>query len=139
MGGRNPQPAHPPVKRGAAHAEGAGRSGDVPVRAGQGPDHGGALGMVDPLVVWSPSPAPSGLAWYTGQAFPQWRGSLFSGNLAGMDLRRVAFDGNGKVVKQEKLAIGKRVRDVRQGPDGHLYVLTDEDRSRILRIVPDKS
>ena len=96
-------------------------------------------GMVDPLVVWSPSPAPSGLAVYTGKAFPQWRGSLFSGSLAGMDLRRVEFDAGGKVVRQEKLDIGKRVRDVRQGPDGHLYVLTDESNSRLLRIVPGKS
>ena len=56
-----------------------------------------------------------------------------------MDVRRVELDAGGKVVKQEKLAIGKRVRDVRQGPDGHLYVLTDESNSRILRIVPDKS
>ena len=95
--------------------------------------------MVDPLVAWSPSPAPSGLAIYTGNAFPQWRGSLFAGNLAGMDVRRIEFDAAGKVVKQDKLAIGSRVRDVRQGPDGHLYVLTDESNSRILRIVPDKS
>jgi len=99
----------------------------------------GVAGMVDPLVAWVPSPAPSGLALYTGAAFPQWRGSLFSGSLAGMDLRRVELDKDGKVVRQEKLDIGKRVRDVRQGPDGHLYVLTDEDRSQILRIVPDKS
>ena len=96
-------------------------------------------GMADPLVAWVPSPAPSGLAWYTGSAFPQWRGSLFSGSLAGMDLRRIVFDANGKVLRQEKLDIGKRVRDVRQGPDGHLYVLTDEDKSELLRIVPDKS
>ena len=95
-------------------------------------------GMVDPLVVWSPSPAPSGLAWYTGSAFPQWRGSLFSGSLAGEDLRRIAFDRDGKAVRQEKLDIGARVRDVRQGPDGQLYVLTDEDKSRLLRIVPEK-
>jgi glucose/arabinose dehydrogenase len=95
-------------------------------------------GMVDPLVAWVPSPAPSGLAFYTGTAFPQWRGSLFSGSLAAMDLRRIALDGDGKVVRQEKLDIGKRVRDVRQGPDGQLYVLTDEEHSRILRIVPDK-
>ena len=100
---------------------------------------GSVPGMVDPLVVWSPSPAPSGLALYTGTAFPQWRGSLFSGSLAGMDLRRVELDKDGKAVRQEKLDIGKRVRDVRQGPDGHLYVLTDEDDARILRIVPDKS
>ena len=95
-------------------------------------------GMVDPLVVWSPSPAPSGLAIYSGKDFPQWRGSLFSGSLAGMDVRRVELDAAGKVVKQDRLAIGKRVRDVRQGPDGYLYVLTDESNSRILRIVPDK-
>jgi glucose/arabinose dehydrogenase len=49
-------------------------------------------GMVDPLVAWVPSPAPSGLALYTGKAFPQWRGSLFSGSLAGMDVRRVELD-----------------------------------------------
>lgn len=96
-------------------------------------------GMVDPLVAWVPSPAPSGLVLYTGNAFPQWRGSLFSGSLAAMDLRRIEFDNDGKAVRQERINIGKRVRDVRQGPDGHLYVLTDEDEGRILRIVPDKS
>jgi glucose/arabinose dehydrogenase len=93
-------------------------------------------GMVQPIVVWTPSPAPSGLAFYTGTAFPQWRGSLFSGSLAGEDVRRVALDAQGKVTGQEKLDIGKRVRDVRQGPDGHLYVLTDETKGSLLRIIP---
>ncbi|UVW29251.1 PQQ-dependent sugar dehydrogenase [Massilia sp. H6] len=93
-------------------------------------------GMVQPIVVWSPSPAPSGLVYYTGKAFPAWRGSLFSGSLAGQDVRRVALDAHGKVTRQEKLAIGKRVRDVRQGPDGHLYVLTDEAKGSVLRIMP---
>ena len=93
-------------------------------------------GMVQPIVVWSPSPAPSGLAYYTGKAFPAWRGSLFSGSLAGQDIRRVALDAQGKVTRQEKLDIGKRVRDVRQGPDGHLYALTDETSGSLLRIVP---
>lgn len=93
-------------------------------------------GMVQPLVAWSPSPGASGLAWYTGQAFPSWRGSLFSGGLATEDIRRVAFDAQGKVAKQERLDIGKRVRDVRQGPDGQLYVLTDESKGSLLRIVP---
>jgi glucose/arabinose dehydrogenase len=92
--------------------------------------------MVQPIVVWSPSPAPSGLAYYTGKAFPQWQGSLFSGSLAGQDIRRVALDAQGKVVQQERLEIGKRVRDVRQGPDGHLYALTDESNGKLLRIVP---
>ncbi|MCA1247547.1 PQQ-dependent sugar dehydrogenase [Massilia sp. MS-15] len=94
-------------------------------------------GMVQPIVVWTPSTGASGLAWYTGQAFPAWRGSLFSGGLATEDIRRVAFDAQGRVVKQERLAIGKRVRDVRQGPDGQLYALTDEAKGSLLRIVPD--
>ena len=93
-------------------------------------------GMEPPIVVWSPSPAPSGLAFYTGKAFPQWQGSLFSGSLAGEDVRRAQLDAQGKVSAQEKLAIGKRVRDVRQGPDGQLYVLTDEAKGSLLRIVP---
>ncbi|BDT57396.1 hypothetical protein MasN3_08900 [Massilia varians] len=93
-------------------------------------------GMVSPLVVWTPSTGASGLAWYTGQAFPAWRGSLFSGGLATEDIRRVAFDAEGKVVKQERLDIGKRVRDVRQGPDGYLYAITDEAKGSLLRIVP---
>jgi glucose/arabinose dehydrogenase len=93
-------------------------------------------GMVQPIVAWVPSPAPSGLAYYTGTAFPAWRGSLFSGGLAAQDIRRVALDAQGKVLKQERLEIGKRVRDVRQGPDGQLYVLTDEAKGSLLRIVP---
>ena len=93
-------------------------------------------GMVNPLVVWTPSTGASGLAWYTGSAFPAWRGSLFSGGLATEDIRRVAFDAQGKVVKQERLDIGKRVRDVRQGPDGHLSAITDEAKGSLLRIVP---
>ncbi len=92
--------------------------------------------MVQPLVAWVPSPAPSGLAYYTGKAFPQWQGSLFSGGLASKDIRRIAFDAQGKAVKQERLDIGKRVRDVRQGPDGQLYALTDEAKGSLLRIVP---
>ncbi len=93
-------------------------------------------GMVNPLVVWTPSTGASGLTWYTGSAFPAWRGSLFSGGLATEDIRRVAFDAQGKVLKQERLDIGKRVRDVRQGPDGHLYAITDEAKGSLLRIVP---
>lgn len=93
-------------------------------------------GMEQPLVAWVPSPAPSGLVYYTGKAFPQWQGSLLSGGLASKDIRRIAFDAGGKVIKQEQLDIGKRVRDVRQGPDGHLYALTDEAKGSLLRIVP---
>jgi glucose/arabinose dehydrogenase len=94
-------------------------------------------GMTAPKVAWVPSPAPSGLAFYTGSQFPQWRGSLFSGGLVSMDIRRIALDKDGNVQGQERLDIGKRVRDVKQGPDGFLYAITDEENGRLLRIVPD--
>ncbi|UQV47723.1 sorbosone dehydrogenase family protein [Janthinobacterium lividum] len=93
-------------------------------------------GMINPSVAWVPSPAPSGLAVYTGDKIAAWRGSIFSGGLAAKDIRRIAVDANGKVTGQDRLAIGARVRDVRQGPDGYLYALTDEDNGRLLRIVP---
>ncbi|MFC0132390.1 hypothetical protein CR105_19995 [Massilia eurypsychrophila] len=93
-------------------------------------------GMTGPKVAWVPSPGPSGLVVYTGNLFPQWKGSLFSGGLASSDIRRIALDKDGNVQGQDRLDIGARVRDVRQGPDGHLYALTDEDKGRLLRIVP---
>jgi aldose sugar dehydrogenase len=92
--------------------------------------------MVDPLVVWIPAHPPSGLVFYTGDKFPHWRGSLFSGGLASEDIRRIALDDNGRVQGQNRLNIGRRVRDVRQGPDGFLYAITDERNGRLLRIEP---
>jgi len=92
----------------------------------------------DPLIVWTPSKAPSGLAFYTGDIFPEWRGDLFSGALKYQHVRRIDLE-QGKVVKQRTLDIGARVRDVRQGPDGYLYVLTDEADGKLLRIVPSKT
>jgi glucose/arabinose dehydrogenase len=91
--------------------------------------------VTEPVLVWTPSKAPSGLAVYTGEAFPQWQGDLFSGALKFQHIRRIKLDGR-RVVAEEKLTIGKRVRDVRQGPDGYLYVLTDESDGALLRIVP---
>jgi glucose/arabinose dehydrogenase len=92
-------------------------------------------GMIDPKVVWTPAHAPSGLAFYTGKHFPKWRGSLFSGGLVSEDIRRIELDGT-NVVRQENLLLKSRVRDVKQGPDGYLYALTDERNGRLLRIEP---
>ena len=94
-------------------------------------------GLAQPVLAWVPSPAPSGLAYYTGSHFPNWQGSLFSGSLAGQEVRRVGLDKEGKVVAQDRLDIGKRVRDVRQGPDGYLYLLTDETKGKLIRIIPE--
>ena len=92
-------------------------------------------GITDPQLVWTPSKAPSGLTFYTGDRYPQWKGDLFSGALQFGQIRRIKLDGD-RVIGEEKLTFGKRVRDVRQGPDGYLYVLTDENRGALLRILP---
>ncbi|MCS6996538.1 MAG: PQQ-dependent sugar dehydrogenase [Casimicrobiaceae bacterium] len=89
-----------------------------------------------PRAVWTPSVAPSGLAIYTGERFPEWKGNLFSGGLRGMEVRRIVLDASGRVVREERLRTARRIRDVRQGPDGFLYVLTDESDGALLRIEP---
>lgn len=94
-------------------------------------------GMVQPKVVWVPSPGVSGLVYYTGSQFPHWRGSLMSGGLASRDVRRLELDKKGNVTAQERLSIRERVRDVRQGPDGHLYLVTDEDNGKLMRVVKE--
>ncbi|MEO1007921.1 MAG: PQQ-dependent sugar dehydrogenase [Planctomycetota bacterium] len=94
-------------------------------------------GGVQPDVVWTPCIAPSGLAFYTGDQFEDWQGDLFAGGLILEQIRRVDLDGD-DVVKIETIPIGKRVRDVRQGPDGFLYVLTDEQQGQLLRLVPSE-
>ncbi|MBD1914332.1 MULTISPECIES: PQQ-dependent sugar dehydrogenase [Cyanophyceae] len=92
--------------------------------------------MVDPLTYWTPSIAPSGLAVYRGDRYPQWQGQLFAGGLVSQDVRRIEVDANGAVVDQVSIPIGQRVRDVRQGPDGFLYVLTDDPNGRLVRLEP---
>jgi glucose/arabinose dehydrogenase len=93
-------------------------------------------GVTEPMLVWTPSKAPSGLAVYTGSRFPHWRGDLFSGALKFQQVHRLDLEG-GEIVAEEKLEIGERVRDVRMGPDGELYVLTDAADGALLRIVPE--
>ncbi|HET9903318.1 MAG TPA: PQQ-dependent sugar dehydrogenase [Xanthobacteraceae bacterium] len=94
-------------------------------------------GMEQPVHYWDPSIAPSGMAFYTGDKFPRWRGNLFVGALAGEMLVRLEIK-DAKVVKEERLLreLGERIRDVRDGPDGALWLLTDSSRGRILRVVP---
>ena len=94
-------------------------------------------GMEQPVYYWDPSIAPSGLTFYTGDAFPDWRGDLFVGSLKFGYLVRLDVE-DGKIVGEEKLLedLNQRVRDVRQGPDGNLYLLTDEDESAVLKLAP---
>lgn len=92
-------------------------------------------GMVDPLHQWTPVIAPSGMIFYTGEAFAEWRGNLFVGGLKTNALVRLELDGE-RVVKEERLlfSLKKRIRDVVQGPEGAIYLLTDEDNGEILRL-----
>ncbi|WP_295408450.1 PQQ-dependent sugar dehydrogenase [uncultured Thiocystis sp.] len=98
-------------------------------------DEASRPGIPEPKIAWTPSKAPSGLAFYTGDRYPRWKGDLFSGSLKFGQIRRIDLDGE-QVIGEEKLTIGSRVRDVRQGPDGYLYVLTDQDNGVLLRILP---
>ncbi|MBZ0238654.1 MAG: PQQ-dependent sugar dehydrogenase [Deltaproteobacteria bacterium] len=93
-------------------------------------------GMEQPIYYWDPVIAPSGAVFYTGDAFPKWRGNLFVGGLAGKHVARLVVEDD-RVVGEERLLAGRaRIRDVRQGPDGFLYVLTDEDNGQLIRLVP---
>jgi aldose sugar dehydrogenase len=112
---------------------------------GYGIDYSGAKihdstakeGMEQPVKYWVPSIAPSGMAFYTGKLFPKWSGSLFTGALAGAMLVRLTLDGNA-VTSEERLLqnLHERIRDVRQGPDGALWLLTDSSNGRVLRVTP---
>ena len=96
-----------------------------------------ADGYEEPLWYWRPSIAPSGLAIYDGEAFPEWRGDVFVGALAGAKLERLEIDGE-RVIGVEPLLIEEyeRIRDVRVGPNGFVYLLTDSGSARLLRLTP---
>ena len=112
---------------------------------GYGIDYNGAKihesthkeGMEQPVWYWVPSIAPSGMAFYAGNLFPTWRGNLFVGALAGQILVRLELEGE-KVLQEERLSLQlhERIRDVRQGPDGALWLATDNSSGRILRLAP---
>lgn len=98
--------------------------------------HTSLPGMTDPALVWMDTQAPSGLAVYSGEIFPDWQGRLLSGGLATGEIRLIGLDESNAVQEELSIPIGARVRDVRQGPDGYVYVLTDERDGGLLRIEP---
>ncbi|AZC37448.1 PQQ-dependent sugar dehydrogenase [Pseudomonas chlororaphis] len=104
----------------------------VPIPEAQGKT---APGTVGPRHVWEKSPGISGMAFYDGDRFKAWQHNLFIGALASQELIRLQFDGD-KVGHEERLLgeLKERIRDVRQGPDGYLYVLTDEDKGRLYKL-----
>jgi glucose/arabinose dehydrogenase len=94
-------------------------------------------GMEQPVMFWAPSPGLSGMAFYNGDKFPQWKGNLFLGALAAMHLQRVVFTPQGPIGREPILSsLRLRIRDVREGPDGYLYLAVDDAKGGILRIEP---
>ena len=97
--------------------------------------------MEQPRYYWDPVIAPSGMAFYSGAMFPAWRNSLFIGGLGSTNLVRLTLKGD-QVVGEERLLQDmqprERIRDVVQGPDGALYLLTDNAKGRVLKLVPKK-
>ncbi|WP_208999224.1 PQQ-dependent sugar dehydrogenase [Roseibium sediminis] len=94
-------------------------------------------GMEQPVHYWDPSIAPSGMAFVDSPLFPEWNGSLLVGALRGQHIARLEFK-DGKVVTEQQLLVDleERIRDVRQGPDGYIYFLTDSDEGRLIRMKP---
>ena len=111
-----------------------GRNYGIGTRIGE---EGPKAGFEQPLRHWVPSVAPSGLAFLTSDRYPGWKGSLFMGALRGQMLIRLTLDGD-RITGEERLLqdLGRRIRDVRQGPDGWLYVLTDGADAQLLRLQP---
>lgn len=156
VGHRNPQGlAYDPVRRMLFAHEHGPRGGDevnVIRRGGNygwpvvtlGMDYSGATispfrnypGMIDPLVSWVPSIAPSGLAVYRGGMFPEWQGSLLLGALVDKELRVVKLSPTGQPIGQERVLrnLGERIRDVRVAPDGSVWVTTDSPAGKVLRL-----
>jgi aldose sugar dehydrogenase len=100
-------------------------------------DEGPREGIEMPLRHWLPtSVAPSGLAFLTSERYTGWKGSLFMGTLRGQALIRLTIEGNNRIVSEQRLldTLGHRIRDVRQGPDGWLYVLTDGNEGEVIRV-----
>ncbi len=96
-----------------------------------------APGMLQPIKQWTPSIAPSGMVFYRGNKFPAWQGSLFVGALVDKEVRRLSLSGD-TVTSEEALftELDARIRDIREGPDGYLYLLTDSEQGKLVRVLP---
>jgi glucose/arabinose dehydrogenase len=97
-----------------------------------------AEGMEDPIYTWTPVIAPSGMIFYSGKAFPEWKGDLFVGGLSATSLVRLELDGE-KIADEERLLtdLGLRIRDVAETPEGDILLITDHDNGRILKLSPE--
>ena len=115
---------------------------------GYGHDYNGAsinkdrtsqAGLEQPAYFWTPDIAPGGISFYSGKLFPAWNGNLFVAALASKHLARLVLQGD-RVIGEERLLVelDTRIRDVKEGPDGALYVLTDRDGGKLLKLVPPK-
>jgi aldose sugar dehydrogenase len=91
----------------------------------------------DAIEHWTPAISPSGMIFYTGTVFPEWRGSVLIGGLTARGIVRLVLDGR-EVVEEERIPLGERIRDIVQGPDGLIYVLTDEAAGSIWRLEPQR-
>jgi glucose/arabinose dehydrogenase len=96
-----------------------------------------APGYEQPVYYWDPSIAPSGMTFYTGDIFPAWKDSVFVGALRGRHVSRLSLDGD-KVVQEERFlkGLGERIRAIEEGPDGLIYLLTDDDPGQLIRVEP---
>ena len=115
-------------------------SGDETGDTGPQMAPGVSEGMEQPMLFWAPSIALSGLTFYTGDKFPEWKNSVFVGGLVGEQMQRITFNLRGLPTRRDPMLweLAQRIRDVQQGPDGLLYVLTDEEEGALLRIEPVK-
>jgi aldose sugar dehydrogenase len=101
-------------------------------------EHPWREGIEEPVVLWIPSIGTSGMIFYTGDKFPQWKGNAFVGGLSGLAVHRLGFSEKGGLMGREALLgnLRQRIRDVRQGPDGLIYLAVDANPGGILRIEP---
>ena len=113
-------------------------SGELSGATGPASDQPFAAGMEQPWLFWSPSISPGAITFYNGALFPQWKGNIFVGALVGQQMQRIVLNARGLPTRRDPLLmeLKQRIREIRQGPDGLLYLLTDEAAGALLRIEP---